>query len=332
MRLGPVAFLFAVAIGWAGVRAVMLCPERRSPERPLRIAWQPPLAPSATDSIVRQVNKPAPVHQRLALKPARSVTSVHDAPAPRPQPKAVLLIASSVGRPRPVPQISVSPIYPPVRSDMPPVRISRLSFSAWGILRGRSGPGLASAGQLGGSQAGLRARYDLGNGLTTALRISGPLRSRLGKEAALALDWRPVRQVPVTFTIERRVGLDRGGRDAFAAGIFGGVDAVALPLNMRLDGYAQAGLVGLRRRDGYIDGALRLERTLAGAGRLRLGIGGGAWGGAQPGASRLDLGPQLIAHFPVGNAGLRIGAEWRARVAGQARPGSGPALSIGADF
>jgi hypothetical protein len=174
-------------------------------------------------------------------------------------------------------------------------------------------------------------RYDLGSGLAAAGRVSGPLRSRLGKEAAVALDWRPIRRVPVTVSIERRAGLDRDGRDAFAAGVFGGGE-VALALGFSLDGYGQAGLVGLKRGDAYVDGAVRMERKLVDAGRFRLAAGAGAWGGAQPGASRLDVGPQLVAHVPVGRSGLRIGAEWRMRVAGHARPNSGAALSIGADF
>jgi hypothetical protein len=224
---------------------------------------------------------------------------------------------------------SVAPIYPP--QSPPPTKRDRLSVSAWAIVRGEAGPGLASAGQLGGSQAGVRARYDLGSGFAAGVRVSAPLHSSRGKEAAVALDWRLVRRVPLTVTIERRVGLDRGGRDAFAAGMFGGFDT-SLPFGLRADGYAQAGVVGLKRRDAYVDGALRVERTLVGSGRFRLAAGAGSWGGAQPGASRLDVGPQIIAHVPVGSGGLRIAAEWRERLAGDARPGSGPSLSIGADF
>jgi hypothetical protein len=185
---------------------------------------------------------------------------------------------------------------------------------------------------LGGSQAGSRARYDLGSGLALAARVSGPLRQRLGKEAAVALDWRPAKALPVTFTVERRAGLDRVGRDAFAAGMFGGVDGVRLPLSARLDGYAQTGLVGLKRRDPYVDGAIRIERRVLGNTRSRVSLGVGLWGGAQPRVSRVDIGPQIVAHAPLGPVGIRVGAEWRHRVAGNARPGSGPALTIGADF
>ncbi|VVT20968.1 hypothetical protein SPHINGO361_150133 [Sphingomonas sp. EC-HK361] len=58
----------------------------------------------------------------------------------------------------------------------------------------------------------------------------------------------------------------------------------------------------------------------------------GAWGGAQREASRLDIGPSIVALVPVGRQRARLTIDWRQRVAGNARPGSGLALTIGADF
>lgn len=334
MRVGPVAFLFLAVGGWAAVRGVMLWPDGPEPRRPKRIAWQPALPRAPSDP-------PAPTPS--ATRPERSA-SFHRAPRPALAVRvpvesieaglAFPALAEGVrpaASPPPAPT-AVHPAHPP----QPPSPASRdggaLRLSAWAVLRGRAEPGLASAGQLSGSQAGLRAAYELGSGLAVAARVSGPLRSLRGKEAALALDWRPSRRIPVTFTIERRAGLDKAGRDAFAAGVYGGWDSLALPGGVRLDGYAQAGLVGLKRRDAYVDGALRAERPLLSAGRFRLGAGAGLWGGAQPGVSRLDVGPQIVAHAPVAGGAVRIGAEWRQRVAGKARPGSGAVLSLGADF
>lgn len=202
----------------------------------------------------------------------------------------------------------------------------------WSIIRPETGVGgLATAGQLGGAQAGARLRFGTGR-VGIAARISAPLQNPAGKEAALGFDWRPLRSVPVAFTIERRFALDRGGRNAFAAGAFGGFSRAKLGGGFVADGYAQAGLVGFRRHDAYADGALRLEHPLARSGRFTLAAGAGLWGGAQPGAARLDIGPQLVARVPAGSSSVRIGAEWRERIAGNARPGSGPALSVGADF
>jgi hypothetical protein len=231
------------------------------------------------------------------------------------------------------PALAVMPVQLPVVAGYAPAPGRRWRVSVWSMLRGDGGSEvLAAAGQLGGSQAGVRATYDVGAGLALAVRTSSPLSGSRGKEVALGVDWRPIRTVPLALTLERRAGLDRGGRDAFAVGVFGGFDAMRVAAGATLDGYAQAGMVGLKRRDGYVDGALRFEHVVATPGRTRIGAGAGIWGGAQPGVSRLDMGPQLVIHAQLGSAGLRIGAEWRQRIAGHAHPGSGPVLSIGADF
>ena len=206
----------------------------------------------------------------------------------------------------------------------------RWSGSVWLLARrDDASPALAPGGLLGGSQAGGRLLYRL-NGdavrpLALAARVSAPLRGR-GTEAAFGLDWRPVGRLPVHLLAERRQRLDGGGRSAFAAAIQGG-GSVALPVAARLDAYAQAGVVGLRSRDLFADGAVRFGVPFG-----PVEIGGGAWGAAQPGAKRLDAGPQISLPLPVAGAKLRLAADWRFRLAGDARPASGPALTIGADF
>jgi hypothetical protein len=204
-------------------------------------------------------------------------------------------------------------------------------MSAWALIRSDGSPGLATAGQLGGSQVGIRARYRVLEGVHLAARVSTPTGSIRGKEAALALDLTPFGSLPLTVTIERRLALDSGARSAFGIGVFGGFDRT-IGSRTSIDGYGQAGVVGFRSREAYADGAIRAERELARFGIVTIGAGAGLWGGAQPGASRLDAGPQLVAHAPVGPLSVRVGAEWRQRIAGQARPGSGPVLSLGADF
>jgi hypothetical protein len=131
--------------------------------------------------------------------------------------------------------------------------------------------------------------------------------------------------------VEERFSLDAGGRARPSVTAFGGISEVRLVGKLRLDAYAQAGVVGLRHRVGFADGAVRVEHPLI-ARPLRLSLGAGAWGGAQPGLARLDVGPQIVTRLPVLGGNLRIAGEWRFRVGGNAAPGSGPALSIGADF
>lgn len=67
---------------------------------------------------------------------------------------------------------------------------------------------------------------------------------------------------------------------------------------------------------------------------LLIGVAGGfaVSGGVQPSLSRLDIGPQLSVRFPLGHGHARVAVEWRERVAGNARPASGPAIMLASDF
>lgn len=206
------------------------------------------------------------------------------------------------------------------------------SASAWLFLREGGGGQLATGGQLGGAQAGARVTWRIDDARRLAVfgRVSGPLRQR-GFEAAAGIEWRPLGELPVRLAVERRIALERGGRDAFAAYAFGGVDAIRLG-GLRLDAYGQAGAVGARSRDLFADGSVRIGRELALSGRTGVTLGAGAWGAAQPGVARLDVGPQAVVRFPAGDLGLALAIDWRLRVAGQARPGSGPTVTLGVDF
>ena len=151
---------------------------------------------------------------------------------------------------------------------------SRWRFSAWTLLRGEKGaPSLASAGQLGGSQAGFAASYRLsgspGRPLLIFARLTRPVRSN-GAETAIGLSAQPLAGAPVTLAAERRIALERGGRNAWALGVYGGVDRVRLPLALELDAWAQSGIVGANSRDLYADGACRSLAPGTGIGRRRV--------------------------------------------------------------
>jgi len=165
--------------------------------------------------------------------------------------------------------------------------------------------------------------------LTPALSLTARTSTALSARQGEASTGVAFRRGPVSLLAERRFALDRGGRNDWSLTFVAGVDDVRLPHDMRLDGYAQAGLVG---RDGFADGALRVERTVLTSMRDRLSVGVGSWGSIQPGVSRLDIGPQLVARVSPAGRPLRISAEWRQRIAGNARPGSGPAITLGSDF
>ncbi|HEX7821918.1 MAG TPA: hypothetical protein VF463_15015, partial [Sphingobium sp.] len=209
----------------------------------------------------------------------------------------------------------------------------RWSGAAWMLWRDdEGGPAYARAPRLGGSQAGVRVDYALApaSSLRPALytRISSAVQGQAAAEIAGGIAVRPSLPLPVTLAIERREGLSPGGRHAFSLLAAGGLPPVDIGHGFRLDGYAQAGMVGLRTHDGFADGRLTVERPMAGM----IAVGAGVWGGVQPGAARLDIGPQASVRLRLAGATIRLGAEWRERIAGNAAPASGPALSIGTDF
>ncbi|WP_256926549.1 hypothetical protein [Sphingomonas sp. TZW2008] len=193
------------------------------------------------------------------------------------------------------------------------------------------GSGQPFAPQLGGSQAGARVTYAFGDArrLALAARVSTAIGTRQ-QEAAIGLDWQPTR-LPIHIVAEQRIGV-QGARGGPALGLIAGVGPAPIASALTIDAYAQGGAIARDGVEGYVDAAARLAHPLARFGQTRLDLGVGAWGGAQRGANRLDLGPSVTLAVPLSERVVRLSLDWRQRVAGRARPASGPALSIGTDF
>ena len=208
-------------------------------------------------------------------------------------------------------------------------RLDRLQLTAWALLRGAPAPGaLASGGTLGGSQAGARLTYYVMPQLAASLRTTSPVGGGArGGEVAAGVRLVPFRSIPVALTAERRQAIGRygGGRNAFALFLEGGVYQQSMPWGFDLDAYAQAGVVGARSRDLFADGALTLTRPVYG----RFSAGVGVWGGMQPGVYRVDAGPRVSMRV---RNNMRVHFDWRQRVAGNALPASGPAVTLAGDF
>ena len=213
---------------------------------------------------------------------------------------------------------------------LPPTKLAtttrKWSGSLWIAARDGSGTTLATGvGQLGGSQAGVRVYRTL----TPELALTGRLSTALAAKGAEAAAGIAFRQDAFAVIAERRFAIDSGGRNDWSLTAVAGVSAVKLPFGALLDGYAQAGVVG---RDGFADGALRIERPVFIRGPSHLSLGAGVWGSIQPGVARLDVGPQIVARPTVAGRPFRLSAEWRQRIAGTAAPGSGPVVTLGTDF
>jgi hypothetical protein len=107
---------------------------------------------------------------------------------------------------------------------------------------------------------------------------------------------------------------------------------IALPFGTRGEAYIEGGYVGGHFATAFVDGQARVDRPLLDVPGAQLRIGAGAWGGAQEGAARLDVGPSASVAFRLGAAYGRLAADYRFRVAGDAGPSSGPALTVSAGF
>lgn len=216
-------------------------------------------------------------------------------------------------------------------------QLSNWSLGGWLYLRegaGNASDAIGAASQLGGSQAGLRLAYGFGEtGRARAYgRATIAVQRPEQREIAFGLAFAPLAHLPVDVAIEQRVAAGKEGRTALAAMASGGVSGVALPAGFRLDAYAQAGVVGTRRRDGFADGAIVVDRRLGPDETTPLRLGALAAGAVQPGAARVDVGPRLTLRLPQVGEGGRIALDWRQRIAGDARPESGLALTLAADF
>ena len=212
----------------------------------------------------------------------------------------------------------------------------RWGVTAWMLWRPDVASGFAQSPLLGGSQAGARLDYRLGEGrlgrIGAYARLSRALTGPSSEEGAVGLAWRPGR-LPVSLLAERRQRLGPGGRSGFALMAAGGLGPRDVAPRVQAEGYAQAGVVGAPGLDGFADGKASLGYRLTGvANRHDLSLGAGLSGSAQPGAERLDIGPELRLRLPLGTGAMRLSTEWRERIAGDARPSRGPAVTLIAVF
>lgn len=354
-------FLAIAVIGWAAVRAATLdmLPGAelfrigRSEARPPPIvptqfagidpvppadAGEAPFLPAAYPQVapvtVRHVMMPvyqAPVSRAAgpvlgdwSISPRTPLYSV----LPPLDPYPLSRLASASGSPL---QSTVTGPGQSVPAIAPPRGPDRLQLSAWALLRAQQGTlagsrSLASGGQLGGSQAGARLTYEIVPRIAAAVRTTTQV-GRRGGEFAAGVRVQPLQSLPVWFTAERRqrIGKYGGGRSVFALFAESGIYQRPMPWGISLDAYLQGGVVGAKRRDLFVDGAATFTKPVY----RQYSAGLGVWGGAQPGVYRIDVGPRISMRV---HPKVRVHADWRQRVAGNARPGSGAALTVAGDF
>ncbi|WP_156457639.1 hypothetical protein [Altererythrobacter sp. Root672] len=235
-------------------------------------------------------------------------------------------------------QFAPGPAAAPYPAALRPAGPARWSGDGWLLLRHDTvTPVQAGFPSYGRSQAGAVLRYRLtplgGRNLQAHLRASTALAAPHEQELAAGLSARILPQVPVRVALEARVGeLSRDARFRPAAYAVTEIPPVELPLNTRGEIYLQGGYVGGEGATAFVDGLVRVQRTLRGLDEAGFSVGAGAWGGTQKGAARLDLGPTATQAFRLGKTRARLSVDYRFRLSGEAEPKSGPALTLSAGF
>ena len=319
-------------------------------DRPVFIAPAAPLAPPSTE---------APSLPDAALIAPGTAPATNEQSAAPLSPRVAAghqeLWLAGMNLLQAEPAVAMAPSAP-LRSMVPAVAQAaqaaqagqaHWSVDGWLLLRpggnafnapGAGLPGtVVPAGFYGGSQGGLILRYFLAPGSrfnpALYLRGSSGIEHPRGEELAAGVSLRPIPGLPLRLLAEGRVTRTTNGtilRPATA--LVSELPPARLPLGTRAEAYVQAGYVGGRGATAFVDGQARLEHPLARASGFELRAGGGIWGGAQRGASRLDVGPTATLALRLGPVGTRVSADYRWRVAGNAAPGSGPVLTLSAGF
>ena len=352
-------FLLVAIVGWGGVRAATVgalpgaelfrvTPSEAKSPPPLIATQFPdiqPLEPAPAEGTmpVEQVSEGYATPQpsiRYVRGPSSAPAAAHYwtpiVPIPASRPYSVVpaldewplsrIASASFPTGRQTVIVAAGQSLPsPVQPDG---RLDRIQVTAWALLRqqqtGVAGtPSLANGGTLGASQAGSRLAYNFTRQVAATLRTTSEV-GRRGAQVAVGVRIQPARAIPLWFTAERRQRLGTGGsgRNAFALFFESGVYQRPVAWNFAMDAYLQGGVVG---RDGFVDGGMTLTRPIF----KRVSVGAGVWGGMQPGVSRLDVGPRVSVKV---RNNMRVHLDWRQRVAGNAEPGSGAALTLAGDF
>ena len=216
----------------------------------------------------------------------------------------------------------------------------RWSLDGWFYLRQggarNAAPGLLSP-VYGASQAGAILRYRFApNGILRPeayARLTAALAGPADRELAVGLAGRPLAGVPFVAQVEMRLRRSNGGTELRpAAMLVSEFPPLDLPAGTRAEAYVQAGYVGGSFATPFADGQARVTRELASFDLGAVRAGAGAWGGAQRGAARVDVGPSATVDMKVGDTPARLAVDYRLRVAGDAEPGSGVAVTLSSGF
>lgn len=360
----PLVVLATLVLAWIGTRAMTW----ESPFPPVAEALEPLVTLAASGApVAEQPPRGAVLDRRESWRQAFAASS-SASPLASPEPGALQSGAAALASSQPIESGAVMaghhllwlaataslPVPPELaaqwRSPAPqrqprlaaaPSSPDRWSSDSWLLLRpdssGEVSAGARPAG-YGASQAGAVVRYrlapDSGHRPALYARASQALAGGKDSELAAGIAARPLPAVPVSLYAEMRATQGSGGAVKLRPAAFAVTELppARLPLGLHGEAYVQAGYVGGAFATAFVDGQARIDRELArfSLGAVRTGVG--VWGGAQKGAARLDVGPSAAFQLDLGPAPARLAVDYRVRVAGNAAPGTGVAVTLSTGF
>lgn len=346
----PIAALCLLMCAWVGMRGWYLMAEDNAPPAihegaaPLRgqaVALRS--APSPLAAVEVRSTRPRPVHRPALSRIATLGRSPSNPATGRVLPDLAfrLLPPGAADGPSDTPGGVTAQ---PATAASPSPLASRWSGDGWLLLRAAGGTAAQASGaaSYGASQAGAVVRYRLGQDRDTgayaylrgSTAIGAPFRDR---QLALGLGVRPVAALPLRILGEARLQETGQGRTLYRPAVTAVTELPRsdLPLGFRGEAYGQAGYVGGAGATPFFDAQVVVDRAVVRSrdSGLEARLGAGLWSGGQRGAARLDLGPRASLRLdPVLGVPTLLALDWRIRCAGDARPDSGPAMTLATSF
>lgn len=294
-------------VTWRDEPPVLLLPDTAGP-----LVWEDQAGPELSDKLATSIG-----HQLIWMA----------AMAHLPVPQAIE-------------QRLAEPVHPAKPSLASQSKTDRWSIDGWAFWRDGSNASFVSAGRAptyGASQAGAVLNYRLApNNRRDPRAYARAYRELIDQgetEVAAGVSVRPLASVPIRAHAELRLTEFQTSTEVRpAAFVTTELPVLYLPLDLRAEGYGQAGYVGGEAATAFADGQVHLMRDLK---RFDLGavsIGGAAWAGAQQGAERVDIGPSMRVDLSIARTPARVSIDYRERIAGDAEPPSGVAVTLSTRF
>lgn len=351
----PIVALLAIILAWTTARVALWNPELVAAHSAIEASGPGRLVLPRRDSLAatvggntRLARKPRPAMQPAALQRLPAAESAigwsrrpglnagHASSAPW---RNLSFKLPPHLRDRSAAQVRSAPAWAaPVR------HAKRWSFDQWLLIRAGGGVAAQALGtaSYGASQAGAIARFRLGSDklhgsyayLRTSFAINAPGKD---KELALGFGIRPVSKLPLRLLAEARAYDSNRGPIRVRPVVMAVTELPwqTLPTGLRLEAYGQAGYAGGSDGTAFFDAQALVDRSVGDfvGGSREVRVGAGLWAGGQKGVVRLDFGPRVSLPLDLGTkAPARIALDWRFRVAGNASPPSGPALTLASSF